>query len=271
MASLGIGPILKQERLRQNFQIDDISRQTRISSRFLEALENEDFSRLPAMVFTRGFVRQYSAALKIDAAPLLAALPKPDIESAPLPVPPPGRPPKWDPRVKSALQTALFLLVASVAGTGAWLRYNHGPYSSFDTFRVARADNPAASPGAPPVEPPSLQSAGTIEVAALRPVAVSAVPRTVEVTVAAHQTSWVQISADGRPAYTGVMAPSDVRTVGAKENVKVVAGNAGGVDISLNGKKLDPIGSAGQVRSVTLTAEGPQPVAQTPPPSPDLL
>ena len=263
MATLGIGPVLKQERLRQNIGIEDISRQTRISSRFIEAIEDEDFSRLPAMVFTRGFVRQYSAVLNLDSEPLLLALPKPDLESAPLPDPPlrPGRR-KWDPRVKSALQTVVFLAVATTAGKAAWTRYNHGPWFAFDSFRAVRAVNKVAV-----AVPAPLASARQVmrkpEVVAVTAPA----PHPVEVIVAARASSWVRITADGRPAFVGMLQPSEVRTVAANENVKVLAGNAGGVEISLNGKKLDPIGPAGQVRSVVLTAEGLQQVVQTPPPS----
>ena len=278
MASLGIGPALKQERLRQKFEIDDISRLTRISHRFLEAIEDEDFARLPAMVFTRGFVRQYSTALNIDAEPLLAVLPKPDVEGAPLPVPPPGRPHKWDPRVKSALQTVMFLLLAAGAVTGAWLRYNHGPYFSFDTFggsrprSVGRASKPTAVPAtARTVAAETLPAPREAEPLAVAPTpALTHAPnQAVELRLVAHAASWVQITADGRPEFTGMLQPSDVRIVGAKGNVRVTAGNAGGLDISLNGKKLDPIGPAGQVRSVTFTAEGLQPVVQNPPPSHD--
>ena len=278
MASLGIGSALKQERLRQNFEIDDISHLTCISKRFLEAIEDEDFSRLPAMVFTRGFVRQYSAALKIDAAPLLAVLPKPDVAGAPLPVPSPGRPHKWDPRVKSALQIVMFLLVAAGAVTGAWLRYNHGPYFSFSTFggsharSEVRADNRTAVPATPRTVAaeivPAPREAEPLVVGPA-PTPTHAPNQAVELTLVAHAASWVQITADGRPEFTGMLQPSDVRTVAAKGNVRVTAGNAGGLDISLNGKKLDPIGQAGQVRSVTFTAEGLQPVAQSPPPSHD--
>lgn len=278
MASLGIGSALKQERLRQNFEIDDISRLTRISNRFLEAIEDEDFSRLPAMVFTRGFVRQYSAALNIDAGPLLAVLPKPDVEGALLPVPPPGRPHKRDPRVTSALQTVMFLLVAAGAVTGAWLRYNHGPYFSFDMIGgtrprgVVEADNRTAVPATQRTVAAEILPA-TREAAPLAvrptPAPMNGPNQAVELILVAHSASWVQITADGRPEFTGMLQPSDVRTVGAKGNVRVTAGNAGGLDISLNGKKLDPIGQAGQVRSVTFTAEGLQPVGQSPPPSHD--
>jgi cytoskeletal protein RodZ len=282
LASVGIGSVLKEERLHQNLNREEISRLTCIAPRFIEAIEQDDFSRLPAIVFARSFVRQYSQVLGLDPGPLLAALPKPDIESAPLPAPPPGRN-RWDPRVKSALQTVLFVAAAIGAGTVAWARFNSGAedgsYFSFHNWRVrevitasprtARATAPASVPEVLPVASPT----GTSVEEAASPVEEAAAP--VKVTVAAHEASWVQITADGKPLFSGILNPGGVQTAGASGRVKVLAGNAGGVDISLNGKKLDPLGPAGQVRSVTLTSDGPLPDAQTPapvqPPSPDRL
>jgi cytoskeletal protein RodZ len=279
---------LKEERLRQNLDRDEISRLTCIAPRFIEAIEQDDFSQLPAIVFARSFVRQYCDVLALDPGPLLAGLPKPDIETAPLPIPPPGHGrsrwgrSSWDPRVTSALQTVLFVAAAIAAGTLAWARFNSeaetGSYFSFHNWRVrevtteslqiARAVAPATVAEVLPVAPPA--AARVQGVAATREEAAAPV----KVVVAAHDASWVQITADGKSLFTGILNPGGVQTAGASERIKVLAGNAGGVDISLNGKKLDPLGPAGQVRSVTLTSDGPLPDAQTPPllvqpPSPD--
>jgi hypothetical protein len=80
----------------------------------------------------------------------------------------------------------------------------------------------------------------------------------VQVILKAREASWVQITADGKNAFTGILNPNDSRAVEADALIKVTAGNAGGVEISLNGKSLDPLGHSGQVRTVRLTAEGPQ-------------
>jgi len=274
LASVGIGSVLKEERLRQNLDRNEISRLTCIAPRFIEAIEQDDFSSLPAIVFARSFVRQYSQVLGLDPGPLLAALPKPDIESAPLPAPPPGPGrSRWDPRVESALQTVLLVAAAIGAGTLAWARFNSGAedgsYFSFHDWRVlevirasprmARATAPAPAPEVLPVASPTAMS-----VQGVTPT--EDVAAAVKVTVAAHEASWVQITADGKSLFSGVLNAGGVQTAGASGRVKVLAGNAGGVDISLNGKKLDPLGPAGQVRSVTLTSDGPLPDAQTPPP-----
>jgi hypothetical protein len=89
----------------------------------------------------------------------------------------------------------------------------------------------------------------------------------VQVILTAHEATWVQVSADGQTAFVGILHPNDTRSIAADDHVKIIAGNAGGLDISLNGKPLDPIGPTGQVRTVRLTAEGPQFVQRNPPAS----
>jgi cytoskeleton protein RodZ len=69
-----IGETLRQERLRRNLQLDQISRELKISRRLLEAIEDEEFSRLPGGVFTRSFVVQYARYLNLDTEEISAEL-----------------------------------------------------------------------------------------------------------------------------------------------------------------------------------------------------
>ncbi len=85
MASFGIGAKLRQERLSLGRSVEDVARETRISEKFLDAIEREDFERLPGLLFTRNFVRQYAQSLRLDPDPLLAELPKPDESAVRLP------------------------------------------------------------------------------------------------------------------------------------------------------------------------------------------
>src|ERR1051325_3786222 len=61
-----IGESLRRERRRRNLELDQISQELRISSRFLEAIEEEQFEKLPAGVFAKSFVRQYARYLDLD-------------------------------------------------------------------------------------------------------------------------------------------------------------------------------------------------------------
>jgi cytoskeleton protein RodZ len=67
-----IGEILRRERQRRNLELAKISGELRISVRFLEAIEAEDFGKLPGGVFTKSFVRQYASFLGLDGDEMAA-------------------------------------------------------------------------------------------------------------------------------------------------------------------------------------------------------
>ncbi len=70
----GIGEALRSTRERRGLSIAEVAQDTRISPRFLEALESEQFDELPAPVYVRGFIRSYASYLKIESQPLLDQL-----------------------------------------------------------------------------------------------------------------------------------------------------------------------------------------------------
>jgi cytoskeleton protein RodZ len=61
-----VGETLRAERLKRKLGLDQISGELKISSRFLEAIETEQFDKLPGGVFTKSFVRQYARLLGLD-------------------------------------------------------------------------------------------------------------------------------------------------------------------------------------------------------------
>ncbi|PFG73981.1 helix-turn-helix domain-containing protein [Tepidiforma thermophila] len=69
-----IGHTLREARERRGLTIEQVAQETRISPRFLEALEAEEFDALPAPVYVRGFLRSYANFLRIDPQPLLDQL-----------------------------------------------------------------------------------------------------------------------------------------------------------------------------------------------------
>jgi cytoskeletal protein RodZ len=52
--------------------LEQIADETKISIRFLKAIEAEDFAQLPGGVYDRSYIRQYAAAVGFDAEELLA-------------------------------------------------------------------------------------------------------------------------------------------------------------------------------------------------------
>src|SRR3989338_5851928 len=61
-----LGEYLKKERELRGVTIEGIASITRISSRFIHALENDDFKNLPSEVFVKGFLRAYTKCVGID-------------------------------------------------------------------------------------------------------------------------------------------------------------------------------------------------------------
>jgi cytoskeletal protein RodZ len=72
MTKAGFGEHLRREREMRGISLDEICSATRITTRFLEALENEQWDRLPGGVFNRGFVRAVGHHLGLDEEALLA-------------------------------------------------------------------------------------------------------------------------------------------------------------------------------------------------------
>lgn len=69
-----IGRSLREARGALGITIEQAAHETRISPRFLQALETEHFEELPAPVYVRGFLRSYANYLHLDAEPLITEL-----------------------------------------------------------------------------------------------------------------------------------------------------------------------------------------------------
>lgn len=66
-----IGATLKEERTRQGLDISSVEERTKIRTKYLRALENEDWDVLPGSAYVRGFLRTYAGVLGLDADALV--------------------------------------------------------------------------------------------------------------------------------------------------------------------------------------------------------
>ena len=69
-----IGARLNQARMAANLALHDIADRTKISQRFLTAIENDDFSALPGRVYILGFTKAFARAVGLDEESVIAAL-----------------------------------------------------------------------------------------------------------------------------------------------------------------------------------------------------
>ncbi len=66
------GKVLAAARMEKGLSVMDVARSLRLSARQIEAIESEEFEKLPGMTFIRGFIRNYAKLLHLDPEPLLA-------------------------------------------------------------------------------------------------------------------------------------------------------------------------------------------------------
>jgi len=69
-----IGQILRDERIKRNLSIGEVSRRLRLSEQKIAAIEENDFSKLPSGTFLRGFIRNYANFLQLDFNSLIPLL-----------------------------------------------------------------------------------------------------------------------------------------------------------------------------------------------------
>ena len=77
-----IGHQLKSARMARGLSVESVSRQLKISVPQIEAIEKEDFGKLPGRMFLRGFIRNYTNLLQLDPEPILKQLPQSQSRSA---------------------------------------------------------------------------------------------------------------------------------------------------------------------------------------------
>src|SRR5437867_4311125 len=63
----GLGEYLSGLREERGLSVEEVARVTRVGARYLEALEREDLTALPAPVFTKGYIRAYCQMLGVHA------------------------------------------------------------------------------------------------------------------------------------------------------------------------------------------------------------
>jgi cytoskeleton protein RodZ len=312
-----IGDSLRQERLRRDLGLEQISRELKISSRFLEAIEDERFEKLPGGVFAKSFVRQYARYLGLDDDEYAAAVQQVvEPPSAAQFLSTPSLPPVDIalPRVEewrsvgerrfnwsSSLPALALVVIAMLVCSGVYALWQRSRRAAqlHEERPAAMATVHASPPAAQPQPaPPPLQAGDTAPAAAspsaaVGPPAPSSVPdasrpapepaapapaaeagasnpaAAVKVELTATEPVWVLAKADGKYLFSGTIDASQTRTVEAAGTLTLRIGNAGGLNITLNGKPIGPVGPKGQVRTVQFTSGGFQ-IEAAPKPSPPL-
>jgi len=148
--------MLQRARQARGLTLEEVERDTRISRRYLQALETENFGLLPAPVYARGFLRTYARYLGIEPANLLPLFPVGYVEEPVLqPWPKVARPRTWPSSglLTGAVVGVLILVVALLYSLGGQGEDNS--YSLFG-YQTATSETAAVPSGEAPVVAPAV-------------------------------------------------------------------------------------------------------------------
>jgi cytoskeleton protein RodZ len=240
------GEELKREREIRGISLKEIADDTKISKRFLEAIERNDHKTLPAPVFTRGFVRQYARYLGLNAEEMVnrynyAAAGDDRIEKSahlerlvqPIVPEPPVR--KGIPPLYARIDRNVYITIAIVialALVGWWayrLKQQRAATDQAETRPVVVASSSAAAPTPPPAQ-------------------VTTNPDTLRLTLDVNDDSWITLEADGKVVISHEVKAGERHTYEAKDRFRFATiGNAGGVVVTLNDIRVPALGRERQV------------------------
>jgi transcriptional regulator with XRE-family HTH domain len=247
MARGNFGERLKRERELREVSLKEITTTTRIGPRYLEALENEEWAKLPGGVFNRGFVRAIARYLGLDEENLLSeydlAHGEPSV-STPQPydnkIP---RPPIWVPIL--AVLALLAVLGGLIAGgVYGWRRYAaHRAAKRSSTLSLPPAQTPLGTAAATP-------SAAVIAASNLAN-GLAAVP--LDLSVSTSAATRVRIVADGVLLLDAELPAGETRHYAASKQFEVTASDSLAVLLELNGRAMPPVGSPGASGTIVLS------------------
>lgn len=88
--------------------------------------------------------------------------------------------------------------------------------------------------------------------------------------ISATEKTWLSITSEGKLIFSGILEPSQTKTLTGVERAQMKVGNAGGLEVRWKGKPIGPIGPRGQVRTVVFKTDDVE-ILSVPPESPSEL
>jgi cytoskeletal protein RodZ len=248
-----IGDALQRARTAAGLSVEDVSNATRVRVGIVRAIEEDDFGPCGGDVYARGHIRTLARAVGLDPEPLIAAYGrKHGGRPAPTPTAPIFeaeriRPERRGPNWTAAMVAAIVAVIGFVGFTAFG-----GDGDEADRAQVAEGPEPSVSvtrkPSREPAAPEPTESA------------IAAAPRDkVVVKVSAPDgRSWISAKDhNGRVLWDGVLEKGASRTFQDDTRVDLVLGNAGALELHVNGEKIVDDFENGQVERLSYTKGDP--------------
>jgi cytoskeleton protein RodZ len=239
------GEWLRRQRELREISLRDIADRTKISLRYLEAMEADRFDLLPAPIFAKGFLREYARYVGLSPDEVVnhyLAVHQPEELDQPGDATLIAMEKKR--RKKGGGWTwGLFLLLAAalllaLVALVSWL--------------VDKGENQPAAAPPPQVVSPQPASQPAVAPPAVTPEAPKA---PIEVTLDFSGECWVKAAIDGKSPIEEIHVQSESMQLEAQQKIEVRLGNAGTADIQVNGYPLEFDKSPGKVVELVIDLE----------------
>ncbi|MFZ2228625.1 MAG: RodZ domain-containing protein [Candidatus Nanopelagicaceae bacterium] len=259
---MSLGSILKQARQSAGVSIDSLAERTSVRATLLRDFELDDFSKCGGDTYARGHVRNLANALGVepkvfleryDAEQSTASRPMHELLSETKVTPPKQQKSRISIKTLSMISASAVVLV--VGGQIVYTNVQPAQGNATNTVIAATTPTPSISASAPtassaPTSTPSGEStptdAGLASDAQLVPTSGSG-----EITVlvtAGRGSSWLSVSDQiGQSIYVGRLNRGTARTFAGNGAVNIRFGNAGAVDVLVNGASVPTPGAIGEV------------------------
>ncbi len=206
----GLGEFLRRERELCHVSLNDVAERTKISRRYLEAIEEERYDRLPGETFVRGFIRSYAQSIGLDPEDTLLIYNQSrmsqEVPTLRIERPSPARR-AWNER------SLLWLLVAGVVIVGGVLVSIVGLLEGPSLLRWASA---------PPSSTTNTPTAGVPLI----------------LTVIADSDTWFRVTIDEQESQDMLLSAGQSTKWIARERFILSIGNARATRLKLNGRAL---------------------------------
>ncbi|MFD7548121.1 helix-turn-helix domain-containing protein [Streptomyces sp. NPDC059578] len=252
-----IGRVLKQARIESGLTVDEVSTATRVRIPIIHGIEQDDFSRCGGDVYARGHLRTLARAVGLDPAELLERF---DADHGGRPAPTPAAPLfeaeriRPEPRRPNWTAAMVAAIVAVIGFVGFTAFKGDGGGDNSRTPVAGSGSTPAGdtTKSKPKPADPKPDPSGS---------AIAAVPQdkvTVKVS-APDGRSWISAKdVNGRTLFDGTLEQGDSKTFQDKQQIDLVLGNAGAIDLFVNGKAIEDDFQPGQIERLTYTKGDPQ-------------
>jgi cytoskeleton protein RodZ len=246
---MSLGSMISKARKDAGLSIDDLSAATNIRGTLLREMEANNFSQCGGETYARGHLRNLAVKLNVDPQIFLTAFEDEQmhvdrtmrdllVENNVM------REPKEVRKVSWKVLVTISIASLFVAGLAQIIVSS----DSSPDIPVAAEETATPTPSAAVITEPTTDT----EVVPTDEATVSTGQGVEVILTATRARSWLFVSdASGRVLFSGQVSTGVTKTFSSDQQLNLKVGNAGGVDLSVNGKKIDSLGSDGQVVSVS--------------------